>query len=370
LIGGANVKNQIEALKETKPQIVIATPGRLAEMVFHYEKLSLNNVNTIIIDEADQTLQDPFYNEIKTMIEASPFMKQKLMLSSQQQQQPQKLTQQPLQQSQQSTSSPSSATNRTAGSLSGVPSSPSDSASTSFSSTKQMFPFKKYVLCLCSATANNNPTVTQFMEDYAITNTFHHIDNQNLPISPLSHLLMIKGIDGNNEEEEIIIREAEISKMKIRNFSIPTSSVSTIMAKEKLSHVKQSQYIKAIVKHASMIPSTITHGMIAIQQIKFYEVLRKLLLSKPTINRGLIFVNDPQKVEALHSKLTEMGFVSAPLTGDTSKDDRKEILTRIRDGRLRLVVTTELAARGLDIPDVTHIINFELPHDALRYVHR
>jgi superfamily II DNA/RNA helicase len=65
-----------------------------------------------------------------------------------------------------------------------------------------------------------------------------------------------------------------------------------------------------------------------------------------------------------------MGLVAAPLHGDSSKDDRKEILSRLRDGRLRLVVCTELAARGLDIPDLSHVINFELPTDAAHYVHR
>ena len=48
----------------------------------------------------------------------------------------------------------------------------------------------------------------------------------------------------------------------------------------------------------------------------------------------------------------------------------QEIIGRLRDGRLNLVVTTELAARGLDIPDLTHVINFELPTDAQHYVHR
>lgn len=45
-------------------------------------------------------------------------------------------------------------------------------------------------------------------------------------------------------------------------------------------------------------------------------------------------------------------------------------MTRIKDGRLRMVVTTELASRGLDIPDVTHVINYELPTDSTHYVHR
>lgn len=45
-------------------------------------------------------------------------------------------------------------------------------------------------------------------------------------------------------------------------------------------------------------------------------------------------------------------------------------MARIKDGRLRYVVTTELAARGIDIPDLSHVINFELPTDAPHYVHR
>ena len=85
---------------------------------------------------------------------------------------------------------------------------------------------------------------------------------------------------------------------------------------------------------------------------------------------ALIFVNDPHRVEIIYQQLIDMGFIAAPLHGETSKDDRKEILTRLRDGRLSLVVTTELAARGLDFPDLTHVINFELPTDAQHYVHR
>ncbi len=69
-------------------------------------------------------------------------------------------------------------------------------------------------------------------------------------------------------------------------------------------------------------------------------------------------------------KLLELNIIAAPLHGDSSKDDRKEVMARITDGRLKFVVTTEIAARGLDIPEVTHVINFELPTDAAHYVHR
>ena len=85
---------------------------------------------------------------------------------------------------------------------------------------------------------------------------------------------------------------------------------------------------------------------------------------------ALIFVNDPHRVQVVADQLLDMGLVAAPLHGDSSKDDRKEILSRLRDGRLRLVVCTELAARGIDIPSLTHVINFELPTDASHYIHR
>ena len=65
-----------------------------------------------------------------------------------------------------------------------------------------------------------------------------------------------------------------------------------------------------------------------------------------------------------------MGVVAAPLHGESSKEDRREILDRMRDGRLTCAVTTELAARGLDIPSISHIVNFELPTDSQHYVHR
>jgi superfamily II DNA/RNA helicase len=48
----------------------------------------------------------------------------------------------------------------------------------------------------------------------------------------------------------------------------------------------------------------------------------------------------------------------------------QEILARLKDGRLKYVVATELAARGLDIPELSHVVNFELPTDAQHYVHR
>ena len=70
------------------------------------------------------------------------------------------------------------------------------------------------------------------------------------------------------------------------------------------------------------------------------------------------------------SDLLRAGLVAAPLQGEASKDDRKVALSRFRSGRIRYLVCTEVAARGLDVPACSHVINYDLPTDAAHYLHR
>lgn len=58
IIGGANVRGQVDRLRELRPQVLVASPGRLAELVFRLEKLKLGNVRAVIVDEVDNMLQD------------------------------------------------------------------------------------------------------------------------------------------------------------------------------------------------------------------------------------------------------------------------------------------------------------------------
>jgi superfamily II DNA/RNA helicase len=120
----------------------------------------------------------------------------------------------------------------------------------------------------------------------------------------------------------------------------------------------------------SECPASLTHALMITHQNRAFTALQKFLTSEPKINSALIFVNNPYKVEILCENLLAEGIIAAPLHGKSSKDDRKEIVSRISDGRLQYVVTTEMSARGLDIPLLSHVINFELPPDTQHYVHR
>jgi len=122
--------------------------------------------------------------------------------------------------------------------------------------------------------------------------------------------------------------------------------------------------------NSSPLPSTVEHGVLVLPPQKLLSGVRSLLNTDPFPEAAVVFVNDARRVDVVVSKLLEMNIIAAPLHGDSSKADRSEIMKRLNSGRIGLVVTTELAARGLDAPILTHVINLDLPTDATHYAHR
>ncbi|WP_294947348.1 DEAD/DEAH box helicase, partial [Sulfurivirga sp.] len=98
--------------------------------------------------------------------------------------------------------------------------------------------------------------------------------------------------------------------------------------------------------------------------------LLRALLTDPACQRALVFTNRKRDAEALEKWLREQGLSTTLLHGDLPAPKRLERIAAFRDGRRRVLVSTDLAARGLDVPDITHVINFDLPHRADIYIHR
>jgi len=118
------------------------------------------------------------------------------------------------------------------------------------------------------------------------------------------------------------------------------------------------------------LPSTIAHGVVAAPARRHLEVLRGLMHTepKPTV---LAFVNSPHRVGVVVDRLwTSYGVAAAPLVGGQEREERVDVMRRLVDGKVRLVVCTEMGARGLDLPHLTHVVNLELPTDAAHYAHR
>ena len=85
---------------------------------------------------------------------------------------------------------------------------------------------------------------------------------------------------------------------------------------------------------------------------------------------GLVFCRTKNDVDEVSQKLIERGYEAEGLHGDISQYQRERILDKFKMGRIRVLVATDVAARGIDIVDLSHVINFALPQDPESYVHR
>jgi len=99
------------------------------------------------------------------------------------------------------------------------------------------------------------------------------------------------------------------------------------------------------------------------------EALRELIRTSEVKN-AIIFCNRKRDVDVLHKSLVKHGFDAGCLHGDLDQHTRTQTLDGFRNGNIKLLVASDVAARGLDIPDVSHIFNFDVPIHAEDYVHR
>ena len=94
------------------------------------------------------------------------------------------------------------------------------------------------------------------------------------------------------------------------------------------------------------------------------------LLNRDDAVRVIIFTNMKRTAEMVEWKLTRNGFPASVLTGDVSQSKRQSTIEGMKSGKLKILVATEVAARGLHIEDISHVINYDLPEEAASYVHR
>lgn len=106
-----------------------------------------------------------------------------------------------------------------------------------------------------------------------------------------------------------------------------------------------------------------------IQGTSKLDALTRLLDVEP-FTAMLIFVRTKTATAELADKLTARGFSAAALNGDMSQQLRERVIEQLKNGRLDIVIATDVAARGIDVSRVSHVVNYDIPYDAEAYVHR
>ena len=126
------------------------------------------------------------------------------------------------------------------------------------------------------------------------------------------------------------------------------------------------------VDKTSSTASTITQRLVAsgTKDFEKRETLRKLIRDAVDLKNAIIFCNRKIDVASLHKSLMRHDFSVASLHGDMDQSSRMAALDAFRKNKITLMVASDVAARGLDIPDVSHVFNFDVPIHAEDYVHR
>ncbi|MFI4877938.1 MAG: DEAD/DEAH box helicase [Steroidobacterales bacterium] len=113
-----------------------------------------------------------------------------------------------------------------------------------------------------------------------------------------------------------------------------------------------------------------------VRQLMYYPSMEEKvplligLLHQSEAVRTMVFVNTKRTAERLEATLKANGFEAQALSGDVPQNKRLRFLRDFHDGKLAVLIATDVASRGLHIPDVSHVFNFDLPQDAADYVHR
>ena len=124
---------------------------------------------------------------------------------------------------------------------------------------------------------------------------------------------------------------------------------------------RPAQTADTITQYLVRIPST---------DPKAKRAALRALIGRADVRNGIVFCNRKSEVDVVAKSLKQHGFDAAPIHGDLDQSLRMKTLAAFRSGELKLLVASDVAARGLDIPDVSHVFNYDVSHHADDYVHR
>jgi ATP-dependent RNA helicase DeaD len=124
----------------------------------------------------------------------------------------------------------------------------------------------------------------------------------------------------------------------------------------------------SVTKERVTVPEVEQQYVEVTRQTKLEALTRILDMEVP--ESAMVFVRTKREADELGESLVGRGYAAQVIHGDLSQAQRERTITAFRDGRADILVATDVAARGLDIPDVSHVINYDIPLDPEAYVHR
>jgi len=170
-----------------------------------------------------------------------------------------------------------------------------------------------------------------------------------------------------NDKNIKVVKDIIKTTMKDRQLMVFSATVSEKAISVAKDLMKTPEIIK--IKEENMVNPDIEHLYLQCEQRDKMEMLRKLIAATEP-SKAIIFINKSDDIQITTSKLKFHNINAYSIFGTAAKEDRKNAMEGFRSGKYRLLVASDLAARGLDIAGVSLIFNLDIPEDHKEYLHR
>ena len=173
-------------------------------------------------------------------------------------------------------------------------------------------------------------------------------------------------LDNTNQQTVLDIIKSMLRDRQLAAFSATASNHTIDLL---LQQMNDPAFVK-VEAQAKMNPNIEHFYLISEQREKFVQLRKLLHALEEESRRILIFMNDGPELDFMVDKLNYHKIRTYSLHGIVSKEERQKAMDEFRRGKIKVLVSSDLAARGLDIPDITHIINLDFPAEPNEYIHR
>ncbi|WP_445228204.1 DEAD/DEAH box helicase [Corynebacterium sp. H78] len=194
-----------------------------------------------------------------------------------------------------------------------------------------------------------------------------HLQKGSLDISGLRFLVLDEADEmlqmGFQEDVERILADTPEDK-QVALFSATMPAVIRRLSKQYLNNPKE-----ITVKSETRTAENIRQRFLMVSHRNKLDALTRIL-EVEEFEAMIVFVRTKHETEELAEKLRARGFSAAAINGDIPQTLRERTIDQLKDGRLDILVATDVAARGLDVDRISHVVNFDIPHDTESYVHR
>ncbi|MDR1829329.1 MAG: DEAD/DEAH box helicase [Candidatus Fibromonas sp.] len=194
-----------------------------------------------------------------------------------------------------------------------------------------------------------------------------HLERKTIDLSGIQALVLDEADEmldmGFQEDVEYILEATpEFAQRALFSATMP-AAVQKIVA----AYLGEYETVRIAGKTATV--EKIRQRYLPVRQEHKMEALTRVLENEE-FEGMLIFVRTKQATAEVAERLEARGFDAVPLSGDLAQSLRERTLNRLKEGKIDIVVATDVAARGLDVDRITHVLNYDIPYDTESYVHR